>query len=94
MCLDETQGHTFSLQLALQRKRAVPTFHARRNGKRDGPTFHARWNGKRDVPTFHARWNEEEMAHYFTHAGMEKRRPTVLREKWRGGFGDVFYALY
>ena len=33
MCLDETQGHTFSLQLALQRKRDVPTFHARWNGK-------------------------------------------------------------
>ena len=53
MCLDETQGHTFSLQLALQRKRDVPTFHARWNGKRDGPTFHARWNGK-------------ETAHFFT----------------------------
>ncbi len=39
MCLDETQGHTFSLQLALQRKRDVPTFHARWNGKETAHCF-------------------------------------------------------
>ena len=81
MCLDETQGHTFSLQLALQRKRAVPTFHARWNGKETVLRFtHAgtkrRWltisrtlEWKRDGPLFYGRSGGEVIE-------------------------DVFYALY
>ena len=46
MCLDETQGHTFSLQLALQRKRDVPTFHARWNGKETSHLFYGRSGGE------------------------------------------------
>ena len=78
MCLDETQGHTFSLQLALQRKRAVPTFHARWNGKETVLRFtpagtKRRWltisrtlERREDGSLFHARWNGKETAHCFT----------------------------